>query len=60
MVLNPYLANLPILYPLNSFLVFSGGIKWKHRSKMGQVSCFQSLVKSFLTVIPKHLSLLVY
>ena len=37
---NPFLANVPILYPLKTsenqgFLVFSGGIKWEHWPEMG-------------------------
>ena len=38
---NPFLSNVPILYPLKTlektkgFLVFSGGIKWEHWPEMG-------------------------
>ena len=34
---NPFLANVPILYHLKtkSFLVFSGGIKWEHWPEIG-------------------------
>ena len=39
-LLNPLLANVPILYPLKTpenlgFLVFSGGEKWEHWPEMG-------------------------
>ena len=40
--MNPYLTNVPILYPLKkkqktkAFLVFSGGIRWKHWSGMAE------------------------
>ena len=37
--IDPFLANVPILYPLKhqktfGFLVFSGGIKWEHWPEM--------------------------
>ena len=35
--INPFTFNILILYPLNKgFLMFSGGIKWKHWPKMGK------------------------
>ena len=39
-VVNPFLANAPILYPVKTlenlvFLVFSGGIKGEHLPEMG-------------------------
>ena len=42
-IINPFLANVPILYPLripenqrfsNFFFVFSRGAKWKHWPKL--------------------------
>ena len=38
--INPFLTNVPILYPLKTaenfgFLVFSVGIKWEHWPEMG-------------------------
>ena len=38
--INPFLANVPILYPL----VFSGGIKWERWPEIGQTL----FVKQFL------------
>ena len=29
-VINPFLANVAILYPLKDFLMFSGGMEWKN------------------------------
>ena len=42
-LLNPFLANVPILYPLKPaknqrFLVFLGGIKWEHWPKMSHAA----------------------
>ena len=39
MNINPYLAYVSILYPLEtpenpSFLMFSGGVKWDHGPEM--------------------------
>ena len=37
--INPFITNVPILYPLKTpenlgFLLFSGGIRWKHGPEM--------------------------
>ena len=48
--MNPYLTNVPILYPLKkkqktkTFLVFSGGIRWKHWSGMAEAFYLTALV----------------
>ena len=46
---NPFLTNVPVLYPLKSFgfLMFSGGIEVENWLKMGQSFILRVLARQF-------------